>query len=62
MNKFDASKLNLVLLTILWSVLLGVTIANYFKERSPLVLMLIGIIIVGLILNFVRYFIANKKK
>ncbi|AQY51971.1 hypothetical protein PWEIH_04918 [Listeria weihenstephanensis FSL R9-0317] len=62
MNRFFASKWNLILLTVLWSLLFIVNLASYFNTKSELMLLAVGVAGIGLVLNFVVYFLRKRNK
>ncbi|EUJ23954.1 hypothetical protein PGRAN_06331 [Listeria grandensis FSL F6-0971] len=62
MNRLYASKLNLVVLTLMWALLLILNLINYVNTKSGLVLIVVIVAAVGLVLNFVFYFVASRRK
>ncbi|EUJ31589.1 hypothetical protein [Listeria cornellensis] len=62
MKRLYASKLNLVMLTVMWALLLVLNLINYVNTKSELILVVVIVAVVGLVLNFVFYFVASRKR
>ncbi|MBC1936774.1 hypothetical protein HCA69_10380 [Listeria grandensis] len=62
MNRLYASKLNLVVLTLMWALLLILNLINYVNTKSGLLLIVVIVAAVGVVLNFVFYFVASRRK
>lgn len=61
MRRLYASKLNLVMLTVMWALLLVLNLITYVNTKSELILVVVIVAVVGLVLNFVFYFVASRK-
>lgn len=62
MKRLYASKLNLVMLTVMWALLLVLNLITYVNTKSELILVVVIVAVVGLVLNFVFYFLASRRK
>ncbi|MBC1458988.1 hypothetical protein [Listeria newyorkensis] len=62
MRRLYASKLNLVMLTVMWALLLVLNLITYVNTKSELILVVVIVAVVGLVLNFVFYFVASRKR
>lgn len=47
---------------MLWSLLFIVNLASYFNTKSELMLLAVGVAGIGLVLNFVVYFLRKRNK